>query len=91
MDPETVFYPISVDRPITPQEPPPPIPKGSIVVIDGWAPIWRYGMAFHRLHGSPAGAVAVNDPRLGAVVVASHTPGIAEGDVIDVPPPKSTT
>jgi hypothetical protein len=30
------------------------------------------GMALHKLHGSPAAAVAFYDPRLGAVVVASH-------------------
>jgi CRISPR-associated Csx3 family protein len=35
----------------------------------GRAPIWRYGMALHLLHGSPAAAVAFYDPRLGAVVV----------------------
>ena len=49
--------------------------------------VWRYGMAFHRLHGSPAGAIAVYDPRLGAVVVASHRPEWHEGQVIDVTPP----
>ena len=38
----------------------------------GRAPIWRYGMALHLLHGSPAAAVAFYDLHLGAVVVASH-------------------
>ncbi len=86
---EVVFYSIGVDRPITPDEPlppPPPIPRGALVVIEGRAPIWRYGIAFHRLHGSPAGAVAVFDPRLGAVVVASHSPAYAEGQVLDIAP-----
>ena len=86
----TVFYQIGVDHPIRPEEPLPSlpgIPRGSVVVVTGRAPIWRYGMAFHRLHGSPAGAVAVYDPRLGAVIVASHIPDLVEGQVLDVTPP----
>ena len=58
-------------------------------MIEGRAPIWRYGLAFHQLHGSPAAAIAVYDPRLGAVVVASHTPGLAEAQVVDVTPPEA--
>ena len=88
--PDTIFYSIGVDRPILPGEPlppPPPIPRGALVVIEGRAPIWRYGLAFHRLHGSAAGAVAVYDPRLGAVVVASHRPEFHEGQVVDIQPP----
>ena len=82
-----VLYSIGVERPITPQESlpeVPEIPRGSVVVIEGRAPVWRYGMALHRLHGSPAAAVAVYDPRLGAVIVASHHPDYREGQVIDV-------
>jgi CRISPR-associated protein Csx3 len=85
-----VFYSIGVDRPILPDEPLPTlpeIPRGAVVVIEGRAPIWRYGMAFHKLHGSAAGAIAVFDPRLGAVVVASHRPEFREGQVLDVSPP----
>ncbi|MCR4416060.1 MAG: CRISPR-associated ring nuclease Crn3/Csx3 [Thermoguttaceae bacterium] len=84
------FYSIGVENPITPDEPLPPlppIPRGGLVVIEGRAPIWRYGRAFHHLHGSAAGAVAVYDPRLGAVVVASHRPEYREGQVVDVEPP----
>jgi CRISPR-associated protein Csx3 len=87
-----VFYSIGVDQPITPSEPlppPPNIPRGALVVIEGRAPIWRYGLAFHRLHGSPAAAVAVFDPRLGAVVIASHHPNWRGGQVIDVNVPPS--
>jgi len=83
-----VYYHVGVDHPITPDEPLPPlpeIPRGALVIVEGRAPIWRYGMALHRLHGSPAGAVAVFDPRLGAVVVASHHPDWKEGQVIDLP------
>jgi CRISPR-associated protein Csx3 len=82
-----VLYPIGVDAPVTPEEPLPPlplIPRGSVVVIEGRAPIWRYGVAFHKLHGSPAAAVAVYDPRIGAVIVASHHPDFQEGQVLDV-------
>ena len=89
---ETVFYSIGVARPIAPDEPLPPlpaVPRGAVVVIEGRAPIWRYGFAFHRLHGSPAAAVAVYDPRLGAVVVASHHPDFREGQVLDVQPPET--
>jgi CRISPR-associated protein Csx3 len=84
------FYSIGVDRPIRPDEPLPPlseIPRGAVVVIEGRAPIWRYGLAFHRLHGSAAAAIGVHDPRLGAVVVASHTPERYDGQVLDVAPP----
>jgi CRISPR-associated protein Csx3 len=86
---EVVFYSIGVDHPISPAEPLPPlphIPRGAVVVIEGRAPIWRYALAFHRLHGSPAAALAVYDPRLGAVVVASHTPDLADGQVLDITP-----
>jgi CRISPR-associated protein Csx3 len=44
-------------------------------------------MAWHRLHGSPAAALATFDPRLGAVIVASHVPDLREGDVLDVTAP----
>jgi len=82
-----ILYSIGVDEPILPSATLPPlpeIPRGAVVIIEGRAPIWRYGMAFHALHGSPAAAVAVYDPRLGAVVVASHHPEYKEGQVIDI-------
>ena len=82
-----VIYPIGVSAPITPAEPLPPlpqIPRGSLVIVEGRAPIWRYGMALHLLHGSPAAAIAFYDPRLGAVVVATHSREWAVGDVVDI-------
>lgn len=86
----TIFYHIGVDGPVTPSDALPAlpeIPRGALVVVEGRSPIWRYGFAFHVLHGSPAGAVAVYDPRLGAVVVASHSPSYKEGEVLDITPP----
>ena len=41
-------------------------------------------MALHLLHGSPAAAIAFYDPRLGAVVVASHRREWDVGLVVDV-------
>ena len=85
--PTYVIYSIAVLSPITPSEPLPPlpaIPRGSLVVVAGRAPIWRYGMALHLLHGSPAAAVAFYDPRLGAVVVATHSREWQVGQVVDM-------
>jgi len=85
-----VIYSLAVSSPITPTEPLPPlpvIPRGSLVIVEGRAPIWRYGMALHMLHGSPAAAVAFYDPRLGAVVVASHSREWKVGQVVDVTMP----
>jgi CRISPR-associated protein Csx3 len=42
------------------------------------------GMALHFLHASPAAAVAFYDPRLGAVVVASHSREWQVRQVVDV-------
>ncbi len=81
-----IIYSIGVDKPITPAEPLPPlpvIPRGALVILEGRAPIWRYVMAFHALHGL-ASAVGIYDPRLGVVVVASHSPEYREGDILDI-------
>ena len=91
---EIVFYSIGLAEPITPEAPLPPlpaIPRGALVVVEGRAPIWRYGTALHRLHGSPAAAIAFYDPRLGAVVVASHSPKFQEGMVLEITIPESST
>lgn len=82
-----VIYSIGVQTPITPAEPLPPlpdIPRGSLVVVEGRAPIWRYGMALHLLHGSSAAAIAFYDPKLGAVVVATHSQKWSVGDILDI-------
>jgi len=51
------------------------------VVISGRGPIWLHCFLAHKYHPTPF--VAVYDPRLGAVVVQSHT-DLKEGDIIDV-------
>ncbi|GAB4261791.1 MAG: hypothetical protein Kow0092_11560 [Deferrisomatales bacterium] len=82
---DIICWDIGTDRPVTPTDPLPTMPAcppGALLVIGGRAPVWRYGLALHRAHASPAWAVATYDPRLGAVVVAAHGPGWTEGQVL---------
>lgn len=51
------------------------------VVISGRGPIWLHCFLAHRYHHTPF--VAIYDPRIGAVVVQSHT-DLKEGNVIDI-------
>jgi len=51
------------------------------VVLTGRAPIWLYGWLVHECHFTRW--VACYDPRLGAVVVESHTPEVRVGQVIN--------
>lgn len=84
-----VVYHVGVDKPIEPSEPLPELPNiapGQLVVIEGRSPIWRYGIALSKLHGSKAGAIACYDPRVGAVIVCSHNPSWKEGNVLDIDP-----
>ena len=53
------------------------------VIFDGRGPVWGYGMLVHAAH--PCRFVATRDPRLGAVVVESHHPAVAVGDVLPFP------
>jgi CRISPR-associated protein Csx3 len=57
-------------------------PSGRGNIISGRGPIWGYAMIIHASH--PAKWVATLDPRLGAVIVQSHTPGISCGEVISL-------
>ncbi|MEN9223836.1 MAG: CRISPR-associated ring nuclease Crn3/Csx3 [Thermostichus sp. HHBFW_bins_43] len=50
------------------------------VVVTGRAPIWLYGWLVHECHFTRW--VACYDPRLGAVVVSSHSPEVRVGEVI---------
>jgi CRISPR-associated protein Csx3 len=80
------IWSIGVESPITPEHQLPPMPAdlqpGELLIIEGRAPIWRYAMALHKAHGSAAGAIAVFDPRLGYVVVVSHSPKFKEGEIL---------
>lgn len=58
--------------------------RGSIAIVSGRGPVWRYARILHELHGSPAPVVCTYDPRLGAVVVMSHHSAFVEGDVLEV-------
>ena len=51
--------------------------------IDGRGPIWAYAMIVHQAH--PSAYVATRDPRLGAVVVETHTTSVKTGDVLPFP------
>jgi len=50
------------------------------VILTGRAPIWLYGWLVHECHFTRW--VACYDPRLGAVVVESHTPEVRVGQII---------
>lgn len=54
------------------------------VVIEGKAPIWLYGYLIHECH--PSAWVACFDPRLGGVVISTHSPAIAVGTILDLQP-----
>lgn len=51
------------------------------IVISGRGPVWLYAYLVHLCHPFPW--VATHDPRLGYVVVASHSPKYKPGDVIE--------
>jgi CRISPR-associated protein Csx3 len=52
------------------------------IVLEGKAPIWLYSYLVHACH--PASWVACYDPRLGAVVVATHTHAVSIGQILSV-------
>lgn len=83
---EICIWGIGTDAPITTLDslpPKPDIPRGCLLVLAGRAPIWRYCMALHEVHGSPAAAIATYDPKIGAVVVATHTPRYFVGQWVE--------
>lgn len=53
------------------------------IIFDGRGPVWGYGMLIHSAHPTPW--IAVRDPRLGAVVIATHSPDQQVGNVIPFP------
>lgn len=52
------------------------------LLISGRGPIWGYAMLLHTAH--PSSWIAVYDPRLGYVVVQSHSEGVDVGEVITI-------
>lgn len=73
------------DRIITPADLngldlPPGINTTGGVILSGRAPIWLYGYLVHELH--PTAWVACYDPRLGAVVVSTHSHQTRIGQVL---------
>ncbi len=66
---------------------PPGIDTTAGVVISGRAPIWLYSYLVHELH--PTAWVACYDPRLGAIVVSTHSRLASIGQVLAVEPPFS--
>lgn len=81
---------VTGDRLIDPQdlyglELPPGINTTGGVVISGRAPMWLYAYLTHELH--PTAWVACYDPRIGAVVVATHSRLVQIGQVVAIAPP----
>lgn len=60
------------------------------IILSGRMPVWAMASAAHAAH--PAAWVATFDPRLGGgVVVQSHTPDLAVGDVVPLEGHDETT
>jgi CRISPR-associated protein Csx3 len=59
------------------------------IVLEGKAPIWLYGYLVHECH--PAAWVACYDSRLGAVVVATHSPEINVSQVFKLNLPNAVS
>ena len=58
--------------------------SGDILVLSGRGPIWFYAMLIHK-YVHVVKAIAIYDSKLGgAIVVATHTPDIKEGEIIKV-------
>ena len=74
--PDRLLYPADLTQLQLPENIDPT--KG--IVLSGRGPLWLYGHLIHELH--PTAWVACYDPRLGAVVVASHSPLVRVGQVI---------
>lgn len=64
------------------------LPGNKPVLLNGRGPVWGYCMLAHAAHPTPA--VATFDPRLGYIVVASHSSCYKEGDSIADPEAAST-
>jgi CRISPR-associated protein Csx16 len=84
-----IYYDIGAQQQITPGTSlpePPEIPRGTILVIEGRAPAWRYTLALDRARKAGAEIVAIRDPEFGPVVVSSNDPVWPVGRIADSPP-----
>ena len=52
------------------------------VILTGRAPIWLYGFLVHFFH--PTAWIAIYDPRLGPVVIASHSIEQKVGEILKI-------
>jgi len=92
MDVDVKVLDIALSQPIAPDQLPAIIRKVTAavpaagregIVLSGRLPVWVYGTLVHEYHPRPF--VATFDPRLGgAVVVATHMPDVAIGQIIGV-------
>ncbi len=83
---------VTLSQPITPGQLPELVARATAavsaagmegIVLSGRLPVWVYGTLVHEYHPRPF--VATFDPRLGgAVVVATHMPDVAIGQIIGV-------
>lgn len=51
------------------------------VIFNGKMPMWLAACLTHEFHA--VSWLAMNDPRLGAVVIASHNPNVKVADIVD--------
>ena len=93
-DREVMVINIQLERPITPAEleelgrqvvaAATAAREGQLVALSGRMPVWAYSYLTHAVaHLVPA--LGVFDPKIGIVVVASHTPKWVTGETINVP------
>lgn len=59
----------------------PDIPQNIGVILSGRGPIWLYARLIHYYH--PTRWIAIHDPRLGYIVVQSHTKEHYEGEILE--------
>ena len=81
---EYTIVEIKLDEIISPEElmnlNPPKVNGMKGVIISGRAPIWLYCFLTHFYH--PTKFVGVYDPRIGAIIVESHTKDKKVGEII---------
>ncbi len=78
--PDRLIYP----EDLVPLKLPPGMDPRVGTILSGRAPIWLYTYLAHECH--PTAWLACYDPRLGAIVVATHTPKVQIGQVLPLLP-----